>query len=77
MSNLRQQRQLWKLSTWRSGARILWGAGGLLRSNLKPWLAYLREDFHPSQQHSGLAERWLVDNRAVFEPVSGARRAPA
>ena len=77
LSNLRQQRQLWKLSTWRSGAHILFGAGGLLRSNVKPWLAYLREDFHPSQQHSGLAEQWLADNQALFEPVGAPRMAVA
>ena len=68
---------MWKLSTWRSGARILFGPGGLLRSNIKPWLAYLREDFHPSQQHSGLAERWLADNRALFEPVGSPRASAA
>ena len=77
LSNLRHEGQLWKWSTWRSGARILFGTDGLLRSNLKPWLAYLQEDFHPSQQHSGLAERWLADNRALFEPVSSTRAAAA
>ena len=75
VANLRHEGQLWKWSTWRSGARILLGRDGLLRSNLPAWRAYFRADFHPSQQHSGLSERWLHDNTAVFEPVNAPRPA--
>lgn len=75
VANLRHEGQLWKWSTWRSGARILFGREGLLRSNLPAWRAYFRADFHPSQQHSGLSERWLHDNTAVFEPVNAPRPA--
>ncbi|RYZ12037.1 MAG: metal-dependent hydrolase [Comamonadaceae bacterium] len=69
LSNLRHEGQLWKLATWRSAARILLGRDGLLRGNLAAWRAYFREDFHPSQHHSGLAERWLADNTALFTAV--------
>lgn len=75
VANLRHEGRLWKLSTWRSGARILLGRDGLLRSNASAWRAYFRADFHPSQHHSGLAERWLIDNTALFEPVQGPRPA--
>lgn len=70
LANLRHEGQLWKLQTWRSGARILFGRGGLVRGNLSAWRAYFRDDFHPSQHHSGLAERWLADNTAMFTAVN-------
>lgn len=75
VTNLRHEGQLWKLSTWRSAARILLGRDGLLRSNLPSWRAYFRADFHPSQHDSDLSERWLRDNTAVFEPVNALRPA--
>lgn len=75
VANLRHEGQLWKWSTWLSGARILLGRDGLLRSNLPSWRAYFRADFHPSQHDSGLSERWLRDNTAVFEPVGALRSA--
>ncbi|WP_219218731.1 metal-dependent hydrolase [Variovorax boronicumulans] len=75
VTNLRHEGQLWKLSTWRSAARILLGRDGLLRSNLPSWRAYFRADFHPSQHDSDLAGRWLADNAAMFEPVNALRPA--
>lgn len=75
VTNLRHEGQLWKLSTWRSAARILLGRDGLLRSNLPSWRAYFRADFHPSQHDSDLAGRWLADNTAMFEPVNALRPA--
>lgn len=75
VANLRHEGQLWKLSTWRSAARILLGRDGLLRSNLASWRAYFRADFHPSQHDSDLAGRWLADNSATFEPVNALRPA--
>ncbi|MGJ7543867.1 metal-dependent hydrolase [Variovorax sp. LT1R16] len=75
VANLRHEGQLWKWATWRSGARILLGRDGLLRGNVPAWRAYFRADFHPSQHDSGLSERWLRDNTAVFEPVNAPRAA--
>lgn len=70
VANLKREGQLWKLGTWRSGARILFGRNGLLRTNLSTWRSYFRTDFDPSQQDDGLSERWLTDNEALFEPVA-------
>ncbi len=69
VSNLRQDGSLWRWSTWRSGAQFLFGKKGLIRKTYKPWRDYLKADFHPNQQHTGLSEQWLVDNRAQYVPV--------
>lgn len=69
VANLRKEGQLWKWATWRSGARILFGRGGLLRANLRPWREYLSADFHPTQQDGSLSAQWLRDNRASYTPV--------
>lgn len=70
VTNLRHEGELWKLATWRSAARILFGRDGLLGSNIKAWRSYFRADFHPSQHDSGLAARWLVENPSTFVPVN-------
>lgn len=69
VSNLRADGTLWRWSTWRSAAHHLLGQDGLLRSSLADWKRYFREDFHPSQQHSGLSERWLSENAQAFVRV--------
>lgn len=69
-ANLRHEGELWRWATWRSGARLLLGRGGLVRSNIATWRRYFRADFHPSQQQSDLSQRWLVDNGTLFAPVS-------
>lgn len=71
-ANLRHEGQLWKWTTWKSGACILLSRDGLIRGNLQRWRGYFRSDFHPSQHDSGLAERWLRDNQALFTPVAPA-----
>jgi hypothetical protein len=68
-ANLRREGALWKLATWRSGLRLLWGRDGLLRQSWPGWWRYLRRDFHPSQQDSMLSQRWLAENGARFVPV--------
>ena len=45
------------------------GPGGLLRTSFRSWLAYFRRDFHPSQQHSELSQRWLSENRTLYTRV--------
>jgi predicted metal-dependent hydrolase len=69
LNNLRRDGTLWRWSTWRSGARHLFGRQGLLRTGFKPWRAYFSEDFHPEQQSSDLSENWLRDNRAQYTQV--------
>jgi predicted metal-dependent hydrolase len=67
--NLRHDGTLWRWSTWHSGLRLVFGRTGLLRSSIKPWLAYFRRDFHPSQQTSERSADWLRDNSALYVRV--------
>lgn len=67
--NLKRDGSLWEPSTWTGAARILLGRGGLLRETFRPWLAYLRRDFHPRQQESGLSAAWLRGNASAYTPV--------
>ena len=68
-SNLRRDETLWRRATWASGARVLFGRDGLVRDLWRPWRAYLRADFHPSQQDDRLSRRWLAENGARFVAV--------
>jgi predicted metal-dependent hydrolase len=80
LNNLRADGTLWKWSTWKSAASYLFGKRGMIRATYRPWRAYLREDFHPSQQESDLSQRWLADNAREYSlvgsPVSAAAAAP-
>jgi len=67
--NLWHDDALLRWSTWRSAARVLFGSHGLVRRTWKPWLAYFRPGFHPSQQETRLAEQWLRENAAQFTVV--------
>lgn len=69
VDNLRRDGTLWKWRTWASAVRWLLGPRGLARATLQPWFAYLRRDFHPRQQESGRARRWLQDNAAAYAVV--------
>jgi len=69
VDNLRRDGALWQWRTWASAARWLFGRRGLVRATLKPWYAYFRRDFHPRQQESGLARRWLKDNADAYSVV--------
>lgn len=67
--NLRHDGTFWRWSTWSSSVRHLLGRQGLLRQSFKPWLAYFRRDFHPSQQSSDLSEHWLRENGNLYTRV--------
>lgn len=60
VSNLRRDGTFWRLSTWGSATRFLFGPGGLVRETLPAWRAYRRHDFHPNQQDSQPAAQWLA-----------------
>lgn len=68
-NNLRRDGTLWRWTTWRSGWQHLLGAHGILRQSFRPWRAYFRPDFHPSQQHSALSQNWLHENSHLFTRV--------
>ena len=70
VDNLRRDGTLWRWATWKSAARSLFGRRGLVRQTFRPWRAYLRADFHPSLQDSGLSQRWLADHSDRFTPVA-------
>jgi predicted metal-dependent hydrolase len=70
--NLRRDGTLWKWSTWKSGASFLFGARGMVRQSWRPWRAYFRADFHPSQQDSSASREWLAAHGDRFVPVGGA-----
>lgn len=60
----------WKRwSTWRNGARFLFGRDGLLRAIVPRWREYLKPDFHPSQGNGEPGQRWLQENAAIAPPV--------
>ena len=71
--NLQRDGSLWRVSTWRSGWRFLFGRAGLVRRLAAPWKRYLAPDFHPSQGDASAGERWLAQHAALAPPV-GARR---
>jgi len=70
VGNLWHDRALFKFSTWRSAAKLLFSKDGMLRGNLPLWRDYLREDFHPEQHDASRSEAWLRDNTRYFTPVS-------
>ena len=67
--NLHRDGSLYRPSTWASAWRTLMGPAGLVRHTWRPWKAYLRRDFHPSQQTSPLSGEWLQHNRSRFTLV--------
>jgi len=70
VNNLWHDRSLWRWSTWSSGARFLFGQGGMVRELFVPWRRYLRTDFHPSQQDDELAHEWLAQHANWAVPVN-------
>ncbi len=70
--NLWHDGALFKWSTWRSGWRLLLSKDGMFRGNYAEWKAYMKPDFHPRQQESGLSEQWLRDNAGQFTAVGQA-----
>lgn len=72
VNNLRRDGTLWQLRTWSSAARHMLGTQGLLRLSFRPWRAYFRPDFHPSQQQSPLSADWLAKNTTLFTRVGAA-----
>jgi predicted metal-dependent hydrolase len=67
--NLWHDGALLRLRTWRSAASFFFGAHGVVRHAFKPWLAYFRADFHPSQQEATLAQDWLTRNAGAYSMV--------
>lgn len=69
VSNLQRDGTLWRWATWRSACDQLLGHGGLLRRCWAPWRSYARADFHPCQQDSLHAMRWLAAHADLAQSV--------
>lgn len=69
VNNLWHDRTLLRPSTWVSASRFLFGRGGLVRECFGPWREYLRQDFHPDQQGTDRAERWLREHAGDYRVV--------
>jgi hypothetical protein len=69
LANLRRDGTLWRWSTWKSAASFLIGKRGVVRRAWRPWRAYFRTDFHPSQQDASASERWLREHSDQYVPV--------
>lgn len=67
--NLWHDGQLLRWSTWRSAVSFFFGKHGLVRHTFKPWRAYFRRDFHPSQQDGSLAAEWLRTHDEAYSVV--------
>ena len=60
---LRNDGKLWSLREWLSGLNFLFGYPGVLRRIVRPFMRFLRKDFHPWQHDNrDLVEAWA--NRA-------------
>jgi predicted metal-dependent hydrolase len=69
MRNLWHDGALFKLSTWRSAWRFLFGKDGIISANRQAWRDYLAADFHPDQHDASLSRQWLADNAGQFAVV--------
>lgn len=72
--NLHRDGTLWRPSTWWNAATLLLGRDGLAWRCAGPLTAYVRRDFHPSQdKHAvpaqALASQWLAANSGVWRAV--------
>ena len=73
--NLWHDGALFRVSTWRSAAKLLFSKDGMIRGNVAQWRDYLREDFHPEQHDASRSKAWLRDNTQHFTPVSSPAAA--
>jgi predicted metal-dependent hydrolase len=70
--NLWHDKALFRWSTWRSAAQLLFAKDGMVRGSAAQWRAYKSSDFHPRQQDTTAALRWLQDNTAQYRVVGQA-----
>ena len=70
--NLWEDGSLFKWSTWRSAASVLFSKDGMVRGSIGPWRDYLAPDFHPTKQPAPHALAWLGANGDQYSVVGGA-----
>lgn len=76
-NNLWHDGTWWRVSTWVSGWRTMFGREGFVRCTFGAWKAYLRPDFHPSQGDGQPGLQWLATHGDIAVPVRGAGVANA
>jgi predicted metal-dependent hydrolase len=70
LHNLRRDRAVWRLDTWKSAARAWFGRGGLAWHLVKPGLDYLSPRFHPWQHDNrALLQTWLERNDESYRTI--------
>ncbi|MEM8548366.1 MAG: metal-dependent hydrolase, partial [Pseudomonadota bacterium] len=63
---LRRDGQLWRWSTWASGAKYLFGKGGFIRRVWPSYRDWFREDFHPwDRDTKALLAQWHMQEAAA------------
>lgn len=70
--NLWHDKALFRWSTWRSAAQLLFAKDGMVRGSHAQWRAYKSPNFHPRQQDTTHAVQWLQDNTAQYRVVGQA-----
>ena len=70
--NLWHDKALFRRSTWRSAAQLLFAKDGMVRGSVAQWRAYKSPEFHPRQQDTTPALQWLQDNTAQYRVVGQA-----
>jgi hypothetical protein len=69
--NLYRDGQLFRLSTWSSAMKFLFGRQGLASLSGRAMLAYFKRDFHPWQHDNrALTESWLQERSAVYREIA-------
>ena len=68
--NLAHDGSLWRVSTWRSGWRLLLARDGMFRASFAAWRDYFRPDFHPRQHDGQAAQAWLQAQSAQYAVVA-------
>jgi len=70
--NLWRDGSWWRLGTWASGTRMLFGRDGLVRRCFGPWRRYLAHDFHPANADGAAGLQWLATHAELAPPVARA-----
>ena len=68
--NLHHDKSLFKLSTWKTGYKIMLSKNGLVRFVFKHWLKYFSSKFHPSQLDGLVSEKWLENNNNNYMVIA-------
>ena len=70
---LQKDGKLWSGREWASGFKYLFIKPGILRRVFRPWLRFLRKDFHPWQHDNrNLVDAWEQQQTSADTPATGS-----